>query len=160
MDENPNIPATGQELDSKPIDVVTTGGFEKATLCFSTNSSKTKGACLAYYDLHKNRWVCEDKCVEKNSAGLICGDTDHFTSFAILLGAVSEGECSDNSFITGSATGDLILVASCVALICVLCVLLVVFASTGHGRKYFLGKEGYRVYSLRTWASEQVLEYS
>lgn len=46
------------------------------------------GACLAYFDDGNGTWKCQDECLKGASDGgsFLCGKTDHFTSFAVLLG--------------------------------------------------------------------------
>lgn len=63
-------------------------------ICFSVPSGDTNGQeCLAYYDEAKGEWICEDACVKVKN-GLVCGTTDHFTNFAILLdGGGSNDDC-------------------------------------------------------------------
>ena len=73
------------------------------TICLapSTTEKKTAGRCLGFYDTKAKRWRCEDCSLEKGSSAegqedLICGETPHLTSFALLLTGQS-GQCaSDN----------------------------------------------------------------
>ena len=52
---------------------------------------------MAYYNLVSNEWVCEDKCPDK-SKNMICGETKHLTSFALLLGGkASSCDSSDET---------------------------------------------------------------
>ena len=37
-------------------------------------------------DEQDNTWKCVDECLDEQN-GLVCGTTDHFTSFAVLLGS-------------------------------------------------------------------------
>jgi hypothetical protein len=127
-------------------------------LCFISDSSKD--ACLGYFDEIENDWKCEDKCLDQNQDGQLCGNTSHFTNFAILLGGGGSGsdQCSSfNTYVTGHFIGDLILDLGCAGL-CVFCGLLIIFLSsfTARGRKFVLGPEGSRVSNLRTHASTQV----
>jgi hypothetical protein len=48
--------------------------------------------CLSYLDESSNppKWKCVDECLQKKD-GLLCGYTDHFTSFAVLLGGSTGG---------------------------------------------------------------------
>ncbi len=63
-------------------------------------------ACLGY--LEGGTWVCEDVCL-KQSEEMLCGQTNHFTSFAILLsgGQGAKAACDDRLF--GPAGGTLTL---------------------------------------------------
>lgn len=60
--------------------------FKKpVTLCITPNvGAATKEGCLGYFDDNTKKWTCEDKCL-KSSGGQLCGNTTHFTPFAILL---------------------------------------------------------------------------
>jgi hypothetical protein len=76
------------------------------TICLATpNKTKnTKGICLSFYNEAKAKWQCVDRCLTRpdaNDDGLFCGQTDHLTNFALLLGGnVGGGDpCS-------SASGD------------------------------------------------------
>lgn len=68
---------------------------EPVQLCFSANGKSTSNKCLNYYDEDKGEWVCTDPCLEASN-DLICGFTNHFTNFAILLGGGGEDECGDD----------------------------------------------------------------
>ena len=67
-------------------------------ICFELATSEEDDACLAYWDTRLEGWKCEDKCIQRKGK-FACGDTDHFTNFAILLAGLSgkggDG-CSDN----------------------------------------------------------------
>lgn len=52
---------------------------------------------MGFYN-SKGNWECVDECVYSKN-GQICGDTDHFTSFAILLGANTD-TCDSNLVIS------------------------------------------------------------
>ncbi|MCB9727208.1 MAG: hypothetical protein H6744_21665 [Deltaproteobacteria bacterium] len=58
-------------------------------LCLTDVSGKVNGdnACLGFLDESTNppSWKCEDPCLKKKG-GTLCGQTDHFTNFALLLG--------------------------------------------------------------------------
>ena len=63
-------------------------------LALSNDTKKNEKVCLSYYDPSSDKWKCEDKCLTTvNSKGadhvdwqnLLCGETDHLTSFALLL---------------------------------------------------------------------------
>lgn len=64
----------------------TIGDGARIELCLKASIPEaSKGdACLAYFDEERAEWECVDECLQQND-GLICGNTDHFTSFAILL---------------------------------------------------------------------------
>ena len=42
----------------------------------------------------KDKWRCQDPCLSKNQNGQLCGITDHFTNFALLLSGAN-GKGSD-----------------------------------------------------------------
>lgn len=59
--------------------------------------------CLSFLDESKDppEFVCQDPCVEFQNDTFVCGDTAHFTSFAVLLdGDAGGSECasSDNPY--------------------------------------------------------------
>ena len=46
--------------------------------------------CLGFIN-EDNEWECVDECIELNEDGQYCGETDHFTSFAMLLNTSNDG---------------------------------------------------------------------
>ena len=71
---------------------------DSVEICFEMkfqSKSEDESACLAYFAQSK-RWSCEDKCLKRKDR-LICGKTDHFTNFAILLGGIHSNSCSGES---------------------------------------------------------------
>ena len=57
-------------------------------------------ACLGFVNEETNEWEYADECVEENDEGQFCGETDHFTSFAILLvGRENLGSCDSEDAI-------------------------------------------------------------
>lgn len=64
-----------------------------ATLCLKADTSKAGDSCLGFYDEEKKTWGCQDECLKEHD-DMLCGDTDHFTSFAILLGGSGGGKGS------------------------------------------------------------------
>jgi len=70
---------------------------EPVTVCLKADTSKAGDGCLGYYDETSKTWKCEDECLKSND-DLLCGQTDHFTSFAILLGGSGggKGPCDDD----------------------------------------------------------------
>jgi len=84
--------------------------FEQdAEICITVPGTvDTSKACLGYLDEAKSpaQWRCEDACLSKKDKGgatQLCGSTNHFTNFAILLGGGSgaSDKCSD-AYITGA----------------------------------------------------------
>lgn len=46
--------------------------------------------CLGFFDETRGRWKCEEDCLEREN-GNYCGETDHLTNFALLLGGNGGG---------------------------------------------------------------------
>ena len=75
-------------------------------ICFnSTTMSATKNSkdtCLSYFDVDQQEWKCVDRCLKyksQNGTDILCGKTDHFTSFAVLLDSTGGGdECDNETF--------------------------------------------------------------
>lgn len=138
------------------------GSFpDEVEICFDKTErsrGKTSDVCLGYLDELDSppTWKCVDKCV-KEKDNKICGTTDHFTNFAILLGGAG-GDCGDDAqYVTGDATGDLLLVLGLVVLffaICVMVYVIVTYVPFCH--QFFYGFEGSRVRSLRHTSREYV----
>merc|ERR1739848_505405 len=57
-------------------------------------------ACLGFFNVKTQEWECEDECLTKEG-NTFCGDTDHLTSFALLLGGAngSDGCGSNDDFV-------------------------------------------------------------
>jgi hypothetical protein len=72
---------------------------EPATVCVTRlKDPGQQPVCLGYLDETANPpvWKCEDECL-KERGDLLCGETSHFTNFAILLGGMqSGGKCDDD----------------------------------------------------------------
>lgn len=113
--------------------------------------------CLGFLDesLSPPEWKCEDPCLEENSEGLFCGQTNHFTNFALLLSGGSGGNAGCNSsgsfdWITGSSWGDFILVICSVAfVVCCGCIFVLVVMTVEPVRNIIYGKEGARILKTR-----------
>ena len=87
-------------------------------ICFELATSEEDDACLAYWDTRLTGWKCEDKCMQRKGK-FTCGDTDHFTNFAILLAGLGGDACSDddeNSVIIWLSCAFIILAISIVLL--------------------------------------------
>jgi hypothetical protein len=104
---------------------------------------------LSYLDEKSNppKWKCVDECLQEKD-GYFCGETDHFTSFAILLGGSGgggggSGGCGSSST-EFSTIGWLSLAAVLAAL---LVVILVVLANESY----------HRYKSARRWKEERNL---
>ena len=147
----PSQPVLSSILD---ISLAPGSNVDELTICLPMTKDTDKDkACLGFIDEAERPpiWKCQDRCLKQNDNGLLCGKTDHFTNFAILLAGNGAGGCDDDgAYITGSLTGDLILV-SCFAGSCILFCLFIalftsIFPSCG---KLFYGKEGHRIRTLR-----------
>jgi hypothetical protein len=150
-----------QEFVSPVFDITFADGFEnvldfQVEICLAANSrvSNNKDLCLGYLDETQTppRWRCQDICLSTNSNGQFCGETTHFTNFALLLGGIAAAGdvCSSSGdYITGSLEGDLILCGICLG-ICICFALFCAFITQfSAGRRLLLGKEGSRIVSVR-----------
>ena len=79
--------------------------------------------CLAFYDRPTGQWICQDRSVRRETDifGILylCGLTNHFTNFAVLLVGNQNGNGSsddDQLYFTGDWRGD-VSVAGGIALI-------------------------------------------
>jgi len=95
---------------------------DEIEICIRSDGNEEKDdLCLGFLNENKNppEWECQDECLEDstsqdygNQESLFCGTSDHLTNFALLLGGSNSNPCGDSSqdYITGSYSGDLILV--------------------------------------------------
>ena len=101
---------------------------EPIQICFDAPTDK-KGniggsLCLGFFDERKNRWRCQDPCLEQQN-GTFCGQTDHLTSFALLLrGGGNTDPCKSES--TGRVLAWLSLAFICLAIVAVLAGIVIV----------------------------------
>jgi hypothetical protein len=161
VESEPETLPTDFSLASKVFDVSfsneTITDFS-VTLCFASNA--TQHACLGYLDetLSPPQWKCEDACLRQNNDGQLCGDTSHFTNFAILFSGtnVNGNDCKSSTFnyITGSGYGDLMLILIFAGTVVVCGILFILFgALTSPGKRLIKGTEGLRVEDLRKSAT-------
>jgi hypothetical protein len=132
-------------------------GSMKAQICLEytnqQNGESDKDLCLGYFDEQKKEWICEDSCLKRNKTSnakdSLCGNTDHFTSFAILLvgGSVKGSKCGEvnQAYVTGSWRGDAGLVGAVVVLVLVIAFLILALSYIPALDKVFYGREGARV---------------
>ena len=118
--------------------------------------TKRENLCLGYLDESKSppKWECEDRCLQIDDNGLICGETDHFTNFALLLDGNGSGsfDCGDDvdGWITNSWVGDFILIISCFAFCIVLGLIIVILGTLVPTFNQFIyGNEGHRIQKTR-----------
>jgi hypothetical protein len=65
--------------------------------------------CLGYLntDASPPKWECQDDCLLRDKDGMVCGETDHFTNFAILLGGgASTDSCDSGAGEVGADGGE------------------------------------------------------
>lgn len=67
---------------------------ESVELCFIVPDPNQDNLCLSFYDESKGEWICSDPCV-KVKDDKVCGETNHFTNFAILLNG-GDADCEDD----------------------------------------------------------------
>jgi hypothetical protein len=55
--------------------------------------------CLSYLDTSVSppEWKCQDPCLTRENSTYVCGDTGHFTSFAVLLDGTGGDGCGGDS---------------------------------------------------------------
>lgn len=115
------------------------------------SNSNSDDLCLGYLDesLNPPEWKCEDNCLDENSNGLYCGNTNHFTNFALLLAGGSNNGCNGNSsdfWITKSSWGDFALLLTC-ALFCIVFSVIIVLGTQFITpiKRFMYGEEGMRI---------------
>jgi len=76
-------------------------------LCFLVEEDEDEDtACLGFYHEPSGEWECEDNCPKRLKSNELCGDTNHLTTFSILLDSTG----NENSPCGGSSAGvDLVL---------------------------------------------------
>lgn len=129
---------------------------EPAEVCFVVDEQYSEDSCLGFIDtsVFPSRWVCEDKCLKKKD-DQVCGKTDHFTSFAVLLGSFN-ADCgaNDNIMMFDATWKDSLLIAiTAIVVVFTLIVIALLLAYTKPGQRLLLGSEGVRVHQLRTHAN-------
>ena len=140
--------------DVLDISIVQEGSSKekKFEICFPVDETFDSKSCLGYIDETRDppEWRCEDRCVKKNNDGLVCGKTNHFTNFAILLSGV-EGGCDESEdYVTGSYYGDLIMVACFVGVMILICCIVIGIATFSNRiSRAVYGDEGHRIRTLR-----------
>ena len=136
-------------------------GSFRAQICLEVTTKKSgeskSDLCLGFFDEQKDQWVCQDSCLKKNSSSsgkeTLCGTTDHFTSFAILLvgGSVKGDKCNEGlRYVTGSWEGDSGLVGALIFLMLIIALIIVGLSYVPFLRKVFYGEEGARVRETRS----------
>ena len=96
-------------------------------ICFErpkNDSFQNRDVCLSYFDLKKEKWVCEDECLLlTDKEDQLCGTTDHLTNFALLLNGKGKSNadlCHSNQDLTlawismGMVAGAMLIISLCV----------------------------------------------
>eukprot|EP01094_Clydonella_sp_ATCC50884_P003899 TRINITY_DN13003_c0_g1_i1.p1 TRINITY_DN13003_c0_g1~~TRINITY_DN13003_c0_g1_i1.p1 ORF type:complete len:757 (-),score=152.92 TRINITY_DN13003_c0_g1_i1:123-2141(-) len=121
-------------------------------LCFDVSDTETDNRCLGYFDEEARTWRCEDRCLSEQD-GQLCGDTDHFSNWAVLIAGGAGGSddpCSEeNPYFTGSALWDGLTVAFVFLGILSLCVIVLVISFVPSVREFLYGPEGARILRQR-----------
>ena len=158
VEPNPRAPTNGVASSIFDITILNGDLKGKAKICLDVDEDLKdveRNGCLGFLDDDGN-WDCEDPCVTAED-GRICGETSHFSTFAILLGAAGGdgGQCGgkdDNNNLIFSKQGyDIALGASVMAFVVlvglIIIIIVIVFPPA---RRFVYGKEGWRVHELRT----------
>jgi len=119
---SPPDPVAVQAINAKDLKYVVinislkvplTKGQFSADVCLNVNQNEDiSELCLGFYDEQTGEWKCEDECLEeqRRSSGMIevCGQTNHFTNFAVLLSGAGGGNPCGSSYLyfTGDWRGD------------------------------------------------------
>jgi len=95
-------------------------GSFRAEICLDVDKEEDiDDLCLGLYDEQSKEWECEDECLKEkdddddddDQKKLVCGHTQHFTNFAILLvgsSGVKGNRChAKETYFTGDWRGDL-----------------------------------------------------
>ena len=109
-------------------------------ICFTAEALENlEDGCLGFVN-EQGEWECEDSCLKSNSDGQVCGSTDHFTNFAILLTSETGGNtCSEFS---DTQEDFRLIVASAVCIAVAVCI--IILATLVIETKYRL-----RAYTIR-----------
>lgn len=96
---------------------------EPVTICLRSSGTTGDDTCLGYLDASSDppSWRCEDECLEKKG-DLLCGETSHFTNFAILLSGSGSGsgKCGgDDNYLLSRREGGVVRSADGVAFVSV-----------------------------------------
>lgn len=132
------------------ISVQPNGDIEVCLTVSDVDEAKDNG-CLSFYDEDRDRWVCEDPCLEFDG-DTACGTTDHLTNFAVLLTG-GNGDCSDDDdgYIFDAGWKDGVLVGSVFLVVVGVAILVLIIALLFPGFMARLhGKEYTRIRSLRS----------
>jgi hypothetical protein len=114
--------------------------------------------------VHSLACLCgQDACLTVENS-MLCGRTNHFTNFAILLGgnnnaALFSNDVCSNAYVTGSFYGDLATTLSVAGFVMLLAIAtILILGYTTFGNKVLYGPEGMRVRNLRTHSQSTQLQ--
>ena len=130
---------------------------ESVEICIKPNQDNADedDLCLGFLDesLRPPEWICEDSELVEKFNGLFCGNTNHFTNFALLLDGGNNGDCDDDcDWVTRNSWGDFILIMSCF-LFCVLFgIVFILLARLDPAKRFIYGEEGMRISTARSLA--------
>ena len=141
-----SLPVSLILLNELGVEIQPSGSVE---ICLKADSDEDD-SCLAFLNENQSppKWECEDKCLERNDNDLLCGETDHFTNFAVLF--TGKRNCGEFDYIFDEAWKDGVLIG-CIsgAIICYLLIGTIILVSPC-GSKILRGTEGQRIYALRS----------
>jgi len=97
-----NFPKGNIDLGNSIVDIKITDGFgnqvtelsSSIDICLADNNDDADDGCLSFFNTDTGQWECEDKCLKKEGDEY-CGNTDHLTSFALLLSGGANGGGGD-----------------------------------------------------------------
>ena len=130
---------------------------ETVEICIEPNQDNADedDLCLGFLDesLQPPEWICEDSELVEKFNGLFCGNTNHFTNFALLLDGGNNDDCDDScDWVTRNSWGDFILIMSCF-LFCVLFgIVFILLARLDPAKRLIYGEEGMRISTARSLA--------
>jgi len=134
-------------------------GTFSAEICLKVDRNENiDDLCLAFYDEIERIWTCEDDSLTLRSrTGRmidLCGTTNHFTNFAVLLVGGQGVKCddcsSDDNYFTGQWGGDLAVSLSLIFLILVVAVIIIGLSYVPAFKKIYFGERGTTIKETRS----------
>ena len=131
-----NVPQPANiKLGSVIIDINLRNEFGEVTqlgepleICLEQPDGDVDDACLSFFNTETRRWECEDECLEK-VGDQYCGETNHLTSFALLLDGGGGGGGGDDPCNSNEADYIFVwlsLAAVALAICCIILMILIV----------------------------------
>ena len=122
---------------------------KKKDKCKDTKDDKP---CLSFLN-EGQLWECIDDNLKQNEQNFLCGKTNHFSSFAVLLnggGSKNNNNCDDeDNYFTKSVLWDSLTIVFVVVFIICLCIIFICLIDrVSFLNKLYRGKEGMRVKKL------------